>query len=134
MGTAKNFHTFPPTTPKKPVQPDPERGFPWKFLVAGVIAVGLVFWIIAASTMTTDDDRVHRASSNVHTKAVMYNGAKISQGMSKSEVTRILGSPDSVNQRFSPGGTREEWIYSSKGANSHLLFEEGKLTDFTPQK
>ncbi len=133
MKHGKNdFYTFPPL--ERPGRRDLKFLLQWKFLTAAAVVLGLIIWIIVASILTTDDDRVQGATTDPHARTVNFNGTRIVQGMTKAEVTKILGSPDFVARKGSIFGSREEWVYSSNGQSSNLVFEEGKLTEYTAHK
>ena len=62
----------------------------------------------------------------------MFKGSRVSKGMSKAEVMRVLGKPDMVSTRFSSGTAQEDWTYSTGGSRSCVTFGNGKVTDYVP--
>ena len=127
-----DFYTFPPL--KKPGRLKLKYFLQWKFLTAAAVLLSLVIGLIVASKLTTDDDQVQGVRTNHRAPTVTFDGIRIVQGMTTAEVTRVLGSPDVVRKKNGIFGSREEWVYSSRGRSSHLVFEEGKLTDYTAHK
>lgn len=53
---------------------------------------------------------------------------EIQQGMSKSDVRRLLGGPDRVDVAGNPSYENERWVYRSSGKVNYVYFESGQVS------
>ena len=106
----------------------------WKRRVGGLIAVVFLGWVAVGLLLSSDGPKMKVDSRSDYANGPQFKGERVSKGMSKAEVLRVLGKPDMVATRFSGGTTSEDWTYSTGGSRSCVTFGSGKVTDYLPLK
>ena len=104
----------------------------WRIKFGSIIAGVIVVWVGLGLLVTSDDLKMNGGPNGGNLFGTLFPNDHVSKGMSKSDVTRILGRPDSVSSRFSGGIAQESWTYSSSSGRSCVTFTDGKVSDYLP--
>ena len=102
----------------------------WKLWVGVMIGLVFLVWVAIGLVLGRDGLKTNGDSESDHAHEPSFKAGRVSKGMPKAEVMRILGKPDMVTTRLSGGIAFEDWTYSTGGSRSCVTFASGKVTDY----